>query len=209
MQKKKDGPEQIRHEEEVRDILRMLVRTIRHSVSIANLMQGAVYARAQAIVEKTYLHRTPIRWTRFERRVANAITPDHAAAVARATGQPLAAVQAAVGDAQDVELWANSIYQVAVRRGPDSAVHLSIKRTDNAPVRDWRDLQRIKDELIGPECEAMELYPARSRLVDSANQFHLWGFSDPSFRFPVGFTERLVADDDPQGPGMQRPFETE
>jgi hypothetical protein len=37
-------------------------------------------------------------------------------------------------------------------------------------VHDWRDLQRIKNQLVGPECEAVELYPAESRKVDTANQ---------------------------------------
>lgn len=82
-------------------------------------------------------------------------------------------------------------------------VHLSIKRIDQAPVHDWRDLQRIKDELIGPECEAVELYPANSRLlVDTSNQFHLWCSRDASFRFPFGFGDRLVTDD--SGSHVQR-----
>jgi len=52
-------------------------------------------------------------------------------------------------------------------------LHLSIKRLDKHPVRDWRHFQRIKNELIGEENEAVELYPAQSRLVDTTNQYHL------------------------------------
>lgn len=38
--------------------------------------------------------------------------------------------------------------------------HLSIKRLSKGVVHDWRELQRIKNELTHPECEAVELYPA-------------------------------------------------
>lgn len=69
---------------------------------------------------------------------------------------------------------------------------LSICRIDRKTVRDWRDLQRIKNELVGEECEAVEIYPAESRLVDTSNQFHLWVMSDSRFRFPWGFDERMV-----------------
>lgn len=72
--------------------------------------------------------------------------------------------------------------------------HLSIKRHDREPIHDWRDLQRIKNDILGPECEAVELYPAESRLMDTSNQYHLWGSDDPTFRFPVGYTcERTVS----------------
>lgn len=82
---------------------------------------------------------------------------------------------------------------------------LSIKRLDREPCRDWRHFQQIKNEIIGPEYEAMELYPAESRLVDSANQYHLWGFYDPTYRFPFGFNERMVSMA-PIGKSKQRPL---
>jgi hypothetical protein len=69
---------------------------------------------------------------------------------------------------------------------------LSIKRRDKAPIHDWRDLQRIKSELVGAECEAVELYPAESRVVDTANQFHLWVIVDPTVRLPLGFVDGRV-----------------
>lgn len=102
----------------------------------------------------------------------------------------------------------NDIYEVAVYRdelpGLPALVHLSIKRRDKAAIHDWRHFQQIKNELLGPEQEAVELYPAESRLVDAANQYHLWGFDDPMFRFPFGFAERLVSETPPPG-GRQRP----
>lgn len=102
----------------------------------------------------------------------------------------------------------NGIYQVLVReievpdlaangRRPARAFHLSIKRRDKRVIRDWRHLQRIKAELIDPEAEAVELYPADSRVVDEANQFHLYVFLGPegrSWRFPFGSLNRRVQD---------------
>jgi hypothetical protein len=41
----------------------------------------------------------------------------------------------------------------------------------------------------------MELYPAESRLVDQANQFHLWVMAEGE-SIPVGWFERNVYDDE-------------
>jgi hypothetical protein len=96
----------------------------------------------------------------------------------------------------------NDRYQVAVTSIGDAfsigceVLHLSIKRRDKEPMHDWRDLQQIKNMLVGPECEGMELYPAESRLVDGANQYHLFVFAKPGMRFPLGFQERLVSGPD-------------
>jgi len=93
----------------------------------------------------------------------------------------------------------NSYYKVTVFDSPWGSAefslrHLSITHTDGGTDRDWRDYQQIKNDLIGDECEAVELYPADYRLVDSADSFHLWGVTDKRFRFPLGFDDRLVTD---------------
>ena len=98
------------------------------------------------------------------------------------------------------EVWINSRYQVFVYRVqfkgiPHPMVHLSIKRHSRGTIHDWRDLQRIKQELCGSSCEAVELYPAAIREVDMANQYHLWVLP-PGIGFPFGFTDgRLVSTD--------------
>lgn len=99
----------------------------------------------------------------------------------------------------------NNRYQVIVREhadGPLGAyVHLTIRNRDGSPRHDWRDFQRIKNELVGAEMEAVELYPAESRLVDTANHYHLWVFRN--YRFPFGLPAREVSDG---APGIsQRP----
>jgi hypothetical protein len=112
----------------------------------------------------------------------------------RRTGQVIADPSLAL---EPGTIWANSRYIVVMREcgespGTGPLIWLSIKGVANDVSHDWRDFQRIKNELVGPEAEAVELYPAESRLVDNANQFHLWAF--PNFRFPFGFSERLVSE---------------
>jgi len=103
------------------------------------------------------------------------------------------------------EIWMNNRYQVIKSEAgsvvmPDteeerSIVHLSIKRIDKKPIHLWRDLLRIKNELVGDECDAIELYPRMSRLVDSSNQYHLFVFPE-GYHFPIGFNDRFVKDGD-------------
>jgi hypothetical protein len=109
-------------------------------------------------------------------------------------------------DLKNDTTYVNNKYQVAVRTSGEM-VHLSIRRLDRQACRDWRDFQEIKNQLIGPECEAVELYPAESRLVDGANQYHLWGIKDPTKRLPFGFNgDRAVADTLSIAGSINRPF---
>ena len=105
-------------------------------------------------------------------------------------------------------VYLNSRYQVNATYHRDHPwglmVELSIKTRDKQAYHDWRDLQRIKNEVLGPEWEGVELFPAESRLVDTANQYYLWCFE--KFRFPFGFPGRLVAEGGYRG-SVQRPFE--
>lgn len=104
-------------------------------------------------------------------------------------------------------MFANDLYQVQVRQMEGGLFHLNIRRRDGAPIiRDWRHFQQIKNEILGPECEAIELYPAESRKVDTSNKYHLWGFADPEKRWTIGFDNRDVRYEDNSDPGMaQRP----
>lgn len=63
--------------------------------------------------------------------------------------------------------------------------HLLVRRNDEGPIRSWSDMQRIKDELAGPERVAVEVYPERSNLVDQANNYHLWIFPE-GYKLPFG-----------------------
>jgi len=112
----------------------------------------------------------------------------------------------AIADAEAaLDMYINDTYQVAIR-DMGEFLHLSIKRLDREPIHDWRELQQIKTELVGPECEAVELYPAESRVIDTANQFHLWACKDPTFKFPFGFDSKRVVTDTPLGDSKNRPL---
>jgi len=110
------------------------------------------------------------------------------------------------------KIYMNSRYQVVAEEYiADSferpVTGLSIKRLDRSACRDWRDFQRIKNEITSPTCEACEIYPTEARLVDTANQYHLWVLPE-GLHFPFGFTERLVAKTG-KGHVVQRPFAVE
>ena len=106
----------------------------------------------------------------------------------------------------------NGVYQAILdyRDREAGLTILTIRREDRKPVTDWRDVQWIKNQLLGPEVEAVQLFPSESRLVDSANQFYLYAL-EKGRRFPFGFESRMVSESVsavvPHGqPSVQRPF---
>jgi hypothetical protein len=112
----------------------------------------------------------------------------------------------------DDAIFVNSRYQVNLKHLKKDdisfscdVIHLSIKSRDKEARHDWRDLQRIKNEIVGPQYEAVEIYPKEEFLVDTANQYHLWVFHDESISLPFGFRYRLVWDKGSSG-SKQRPF---
>lgn len=146
------------------------------------------------------LHRRP-EWTPFKRAVhGRKKLVEKYPAIARHGGL-------------DAPLWLNSRYQVSVHpmgappEGWPEMVSLCIKPLDQDEMRiDWRDFQRIKNEILGPEHEAVQLFPRESRLVDTANQFHLWCIKSDEHQFPFGFWERVVTEEEGHGT-RQRKFE--
>jgi hypothetical protein len=63
-------------------------------------------------------------------------------------------------------------------------VQLSVRRHDHKPLRDhWAVLMAIKDQILGPDAEAVELYPSRVRLVDVEHTYHLWSPVNDVFEF--------------------------
>jgi len=158
----------------------------------------------------------------FTRAEPLPLRPHDLAALADAAGITVDAMQAELDDQSRWPIFKNGDawddYQVQVRWGAESAevagtggdgfpemVWLSIKRIDKGVMHDWRHLQEIKNMIVGPEHEAVELYPAESRLTDTANQYHLWVLRSPTLRFPFGFDRRVVQDDPAVGNSRQRP----
>lgn len=106
--------------------------------------------------------------------------------------------------------FANGKYQAILKYCSDHTI-LTIRREDRRPVTDWRDVQWIKNQLLGPEVEAVQLFPAESRLVDTSNQFYLFAFNREGYRFPFGFRDRRVSEEisvtvEGGGRSRQRPF---
>jgi hypothetical protein len=111
---------------------------------------------------------------------------------------------------QPVDFWNTKTYFICAYRGPDNEIALlAIRRHDWQPCSDWRDKQAIKNQIAGAEREAVELYPAESRVVDTANWYWLCVLP-PGERVPVGFTEgqaiRLDKHQLPKTHEVQRPF---
>ena len=100
-------------------------------------------------------------------------------------------VEQAVQRMTSMHIFENDVYRVEMNYSPPF-INLDIKRHDGGSLKNWRDFQQIKNELVGPEHEAVELFPAESRLVDTANQYHLWVHVNSDFRFPFGFHTRCV-----------------
>jgi hypothetical protein len=83
------------------------------------------------------------------------------------------------------ELWSNEKFMIQVYKGSDAdeMIHidqlkgkctwLSIRTQDRNTNISWAELQDIKNTLCGKECDALQMYPKESRLVDSSNQYHL------------------------------------
>jgi hypothetical protein len=103
----------------------------------------------------------------------------------------------------------NDLYQVqATPCGPEhSCLHLNIRRRDGSMFKDWRHFQQIKNEIAGEEREAVEIYPAESRKVDTSNKWHLWVLPEGA-QFGLGWVTRDVNYDECRDvPGMrQRPL---
>lgn len=83
--------------------------------------------------------------------------------------KPLRAYQKGTDSMGPYVDWWNDYYFVRERNH-----HLVISNADESARHDWREFQRIKNEIWGPEVEAVELYPAESRLVDPSNAYYLW-----------------------------------
>ena len=103
----------------------------------------------------------------------------------------------------------NDLYQIQVAPTGDDGrcLHINIRRRDGSMFKDWRHFQQIKNELAGPEREAVEIYPAESRKVDTSNKWHLWVLPE-GMRVPFGWDKSDISYREVNGiPGLkQRPL---
>jgi hypothetical protein len=108
------------------------------------------------------------------------------------------------------EIYVNDVYhaikkdahaaQMVLNDSAPPAWYLSIRRHDREPICSWRDLQEIKNQIVGPDNDAFMLYPSEQRVVDTANQYHLFVLKEVGVLIPYGFNSgRVVHDVAPEG----------
>ncbi len=124
------------------------------------------------------------------------------------------------------EQFSNAHYIVHRRKFTDgddrvAMIYLSIRTVENDARHDWREFQRIKNELAGPDWWGVEVYPDEADLHDTANQFHLWCFPERPKVYLCGLNvtgdfgfsgrevmtpEQIANDEETGGKARQRPF---
>lgn len=57
--------------------------------------------------------------------------------------------------------------------------HLAVWRSDGKDGITWDQLQAVKNEVLGMDTVAVEIYPADCDLVNDVNRRHLWVPLDP------------------------------
>ena len=64
--------------------------------------------------------------------------------------------------------------------------HLMVADHKGRKINDhWQFLQRVKNEIMGKERLAIEVYPPSSELVNQVNAYHLWVLPE-GFKLPFG-----------------------
>lgn len=110
-------------------------------------------------------------------------------------------------DREPVELgkgeswWRNSFYTVFRRElqfeeGIEGPIQLSIRRNDGKAIREWRHLQRVKNEVVDPEREAAEIFPPQSMVTSMGHEHHL-------FVTPVGVSSIYVYEEKVRAEGLR------
>lgn len=99
-----------------------------------------------------------------------------------------------------LRVWiSNKFLAVLYEQRADGKRRLAVNQTrrNGKTWRDgitWDELQRVKNECLGPETWCVEVYPAESELVNVSNMRHLWVLNEPpETRFPK---EAVTSDDD-------------
>lgn len=79
----------------------------------------------------------------------------------------------------------NRVFSVLDRIDYSGARHLAVSSLSGIRPT-WHEMQRIKDEIAGPEKTGIEVYPPHTEIVDGADMFHLWVVPGP---LPFGLCE--------------------
>ena len=113
------------------------------------------------------------------------------------------------------KLFVNSRYQVGlkgiIKTELGRVLEVTIKNRDKSPIYSWRDMQKIKNDLVGEDATMLQIFPPEKYLVDTANQYYFYVLLD--YELPFGFKERLISErtdmTNPKTNGInkQEPFE--
>ena len=165
-------------------------------------------------MQRDYSPRVP-RPSGYWRRLIGFITEDGTTLETKAQAKKY------LRDHNKEERWSNNIYRAEVHRKHNhplmsnyglsvgQVIEVAITRHDREAIHDWRHLQYIKNDVLGEEVEAVELYPRESRLMDTANTY--WLYAIPQSEFPFGQIYRAVLDEEESEKlgAKQRPFTEE
>lgn len=58
---------------------------------------------------------------------------------------------------------------------------MGIRRNDESTDVPWDHKQKIKNELFGEDETAIEVFPSTDQLVDQANMYWLWTFTEAGY----------------------------
>lgn len=77
------------------------------------------------------------------------------------------------------QVWRNNHHSVQVYRSERMILGIlmdkwMIRRNDSEPIKYWHEIQNIKNEVIGEEQQAIQVFPKASELVDVANMYWLF-----------------------------------
>lgn len=78
--------------------------------------------------------------------------------------------------------WQTEVYDILYEK-VENYEHLLIQRIDSQPIHNYMDIQEIKNDLLGEDVVAVEVYPKKEDLKNGANVYHLWtweGISVPN-----------------------------
>lgn len=84
----------------------------------------------------------------------------------------------------------NNRYTVMINDFTDTtkgeAIRVMVQAHDDRPIPNhWSEMQRIKNEIFGPEVMAIEYYPAESEKTDDFNIYWMWIFPEGVLPVPV------------------------
>jgi len=72
-----------------------------------------------------------------------------------------------------IGFFVNNIFSVQVF-SVDGKKVAGIRRNDQGTMISWETKQRIKNEVLGKDVSAIEVFPKHEELIDQANMYWLW-----------------------------------